>query len=113
MPVLAHDAATLADRFGALDPTALYQSLKRLFRRAAELARLRGDLVDQADAQALQQASTHWLRHFFANTLAADNVLPAAMQKLLGHADLKTTSVYINAEERLMVRELSKVRRRH
>ena len=113
MPVLAHDAATLADRFGALDPTALYQSLKRLFRRAAELARLRGDLVDQADAQALQRASTHWLRHFFANTLAADNVLPAAMQKLLGHADLKTTSIYINAEERLMVRELSKVRRRH
>lgn len=111
-PVLAHDAVALADRFGALDPTALYQSLKRLFRRAADHARLRGDPVDQADAHALQQASTHWLRHFFANTLAADNVLPAAMQKLLGHADLKTTSIYINAEERLMVRELSKVRRR-
>jgi site-specific recombinase XerD len=112
VPVLAHDAVALADRFGALDPTALYQSLKRMFRRAADVVRLRGDLVDQADAHALQQASTHWLRHFFANTLATDHVLPAAMQKLLGHADLKTTSIYINAEERLMVREMSKVRRR-
>lgn len=111
-PVLGRGSAALADRFGALDPTALYQSLKRLFRRAAQVARERGDLVDQADAHALEQASTHWLRHFFANSLAADNVLPAAMQRLLGHADLKTTSVYIHAEERLMVRELSKMRRR-
>lgn len=111
-PILGREPAALADRFGALDPTALYQSLKRLFKRAATVARERGDLVDQADAHALEQASTHWLRHFFANSLAADNVLPAAMQKLLGHADLKTTSVYIHAEERLMVRELSKMRRR-
>ena len=110
--LLERGATPLADRFGALDPTALYQSLKRLFRRVARVARERGDLVDQADAQALEQASTHWLRHFFANSLAADNVLPAAMQRLLGHADLKTTSVYIHAEEQLMVRELGKMRRR-
>jgi site-specific recombinase XerD len=111
-PVLGRQGPALSDRFGALDPTALYQSLKRLFRQAARLAQAKGDLVEQADAQAFANASTHWLRHFFANTLAADNVLPAAMQKLLGHADLKTTSIYINAEERLMVRELGKLRRR-
>lgn len=110
---LDRDGRAQADRFGALSRNALGETLRRLFDQVAERAAAAGDLTDaDADLQTFKRASAHWLRHFFANSLAADNVLPAAMQKMLGHADLKTTSIYVNAEERLMVAEFTKVRRR-
>jgi integrase len=98
-----------ADQHGSLDPTALYQALKRFFRHCGELAvRANADL----DRDAFANASTHWLRHFFANSAAADNVAPVALMAAMGHASLQTTSVYLRAERKLLVRELSKVRRR-
>ncbi|WP_157268550.1 phage integrase family protein [Azohydromonas aeria] len=107
VPVL--EPARQADRWGALEPSALYQSLKRLLKRAAERAHEAGPALDAA---AFRSASTHWLRHFFANNAAADGVLPVALMGAMGHADLKTTSLYTRPEQQLMVRELAKVRRR-
>jgi site-specific recombinase XerD len=100
----------LADRFGALEPSALYQSLKRVFRAARDEAVATGDLVDQADAEAFGRASTHWLRHYCANAMAADDVPATVMRDVLGHADLKTTSVYLQSETKQIVRELAKAR---
>ena len=107
VPVL--DASRQADRWGALDPSALYQSLKRLLRHAGERAH---EAQPPLDGAAFLSASTHWLRHFFANNAAADGVLPVALMGAMGHADLKTTSLYTRPEQQFMVRELAKVRRR-
>lgn len=110
-PALARD--TQADRYGALDPTALYQALKRFFKLAAEqAATAQPNGLDAAEAAALSEASTHWLRHFFANSAAADDVQPAVLMHALGHADLRTTSLYTRPETRQMVRELAKFQRR-
>lgn len=107
VPVL--DASRQADRWGALEPSALYQSLKRLLRHAGEHAH---EANPALDGTAFIAASTHWLRHFFANNAAADGVLPVALMGAMGHADLKTTSLYTRPEQQFMVRELAKVRRR-
>jgi site-specific recombinase XerD len=109
LPVLDRTAPQNADRFGSLDPTALHQSLKRFFHRCADLAEVHGIPLDTA---ALRRASTHWLRHFFANSAAADNVSPAVLMNAMGHASLQTTSVYLHTERKPLVEELSKMKRR-
>lgn len=106
---LDREAPRNADRHGAIDPTALYQALKRFFRRAAAMARAEGAAVD---ADRLARASTHWLRHFFANSAAADRVDLSALKDALGHASLQTTSVYVRAERSRVVGELARLRRR-
>lgn len=98
-----------ADMHGSLDPTALYQSLKRFFQRCGEQAAAQGLGIDTAS---LSRASTHWLRHFFANSAAADDVSGPALMSAMGHASLQTTSVYLNPERKTLVRELSRMRRR-
>lgn len=41
--------------------------------------------------------TAHKLRHSFASQLVRKNVNPVSIQKLLGHADLKTTSIYVHS----------------
>lgn len=101
--------ATASDAGGSLDPTALYQSLKRFFRQCAK--RLGAQQLDD-DADVLLKASTHWLRHFFATSAAQDDVNPTVLMNMLGHASLSTTSVYLHSELKAMVHEMAKVRRR-
>ncbi|WP_157991668.1 site-specific integrase, partial [Caldimonas tepidiphila] len=118
--VLDREASRQSDRYGALDPSALYQSLKRLFKQAARRAEALATQASGAgekppteiEAAALQRATTHGLRHFFPTNAAADGVLPVALMGAMGHADLRTTSIYTRAEERLIVSEFAKVRRR-
>lgn len=98
-----------SDQYGAIEPSALYQGLKRLFDRAAERAESQDPPLD---AKVFRKASTHWLRHFFANNAIDDGVAPAVLSKGLGHADLSTTSIYVNPERRALVAEMSKMRRR-
>jgi len=99
----------LADRFGALDPSALYQSLKRFLAACARDAARRGE---HDHAEDLRRASTHWLRHFFANSAVADGVEVSTLRDAMGHASLTTTSVYLHTESQRMVREMAKMRRR-
>lgn len=74
--------------------TALYSSLKQYLKsRADELAR-----TDPVSAAKLRSASTHWLRHT-CGTLALQAGVPLnAVQRVLGHSDLRTTSGYVTAE---------------
>jgi integrase/recombinase XerD len=44
--------------------------------------------------------SPHTLRHAFATYLAESGASPAAIQILLGHESLETTTTYVNASER-------------
>ena len=91
-----------------ISETSASSSLKRLLRPAGERAH---EAQPPLDGDAFRSASTHWLRHFFANNAAADGVLPVALMGAMGHADLKTTSLYTRPEQQLMLRELAKVRR--
>lgn len=72
----------------------LYRTLKAHFRsRADDLA-----ASDTVSAAKLRAASTHWLRHT-CGTLALNSGVPLnAVQRTLGHADLRTTSGYVTAE---------------
>lgn len=74
--------------------SALYNSLKRYLKdRASDLAR-----TDPVSAAKLRSASTHWLRHT-CGTLALEAGVPLnAVQRVLGHSDLRTTSGYVTAE---------------
>ncbi|WP_442777075.1 site-specific integrase, partial [Sphaerotilus montanus] len=49
------------------------------------------------------RASTHWLRHTFANE-AIKQMQPQVLQSLLGHSDLRVTSVYVKAQAADLVR---------
>jgi len=61
-PVLNRRAPRNADRFGALDPTALHQALKRFFARCAGLAQSQGAGID---VEAFHRASVRWLKNQF------------------------------------------------
>ena len=99
-----------ADAYGAIDPSALYQSLKRFFAGCASAALASG--LQEADAKAFVAASTHWMRHFFANSALADGVTAEAVKDAMGHSSLTTTSIYLRTERRRMVEQMSKLRRR-
>lgn len=81
--------------FSPLRYSTLHTSLK------AYLA-LRADDLGAQDPVAcvkLRQASTHWLRHTCA-TLALQSGVPInAVQRVLGHASLQTTSHYLTAQQ--------------
>lgn len=98
-----------ADAFGSLDPTALHQALKRFLMAAADAADAQGSNID---TQRVRRASAHWLRHFFANSMAADDVSPSAMKTAMGHSSLATTSIYLRPERKLLVAEMGKLKRR-
>lgn len=103
------DEVLNADRYGSLDPAALRRSLKRFLANCADKAQKVGAGVD---AEKLRAGSTHWLRHFFANSAASDGVSPVALMESLGHASLSTTTVYLRQERKRLVSEMSKLRRR-
>lgn len=98
-----------SDAYGALEPSALYQTLKRLFARAAQRAPF---LDPPLDPSVFSKASTHWLRHFFANNAIEDGIEPTVVGAGMGHADLKTTSIYVNPERRALMKGMAKMRRR-
>lgn len=77
----------------ALRYTNLYGDLKSyLAQRAADM---RADLGDKVAAAKFERASTHWLRHTCATLALKGGVELPAVQRLLGHASLSTTQIYV------------------
>lgn len=94
-----------ADRYGQLDAGALYESLKRAFKSALRHADATGQSLAPADRRAFLEASTHWLRHFFATSFISEYGMDLGSAMLmLGHASLNTTSMYVNPELKTLVR---------
>lgn len=84
--------------------TALYESLKEhLAKRGGELA-----LTDPVAASKFREASTHWLRHTCATLALKDGVPLNAVQRLLGHASLTTTSTYVTEHEEALMAAMEK-----
>ena len=66
--------------------------------------------LDKGSEVLLPAFSCHWLRHTFATRLIESDVNVKAAQKLLGHADVRTTmNIYAAAQEDFVSNELSKL----
>ncbi|KNH08821.1 hypothetical protein BRCH_04048 [Candidatus Burkholderia brachyanthoides] len=60
----------------------------------------------------LAGTSPHAFRHTFGMLAAAEDVPLDVVQKILGHASLQTTSIYVQAEKQRMLREAASFYRR-
>ncbi|NTZ86212.1 hypothetical protein FCJ61_25210 [Burkholderia metallica] len=74
------------------------------------LAQLRESLPDlsEAERQQLARTSPHALRHTFGTQTVAAGVPLDVAQRVLGHASLQTTTVYVTAEQRRIRAELGR-----
>ena len=100
VPFVDREHPAQADRYGALERSAIYGLLRRFFRDVANAAATREGAPPAAE---FTRASTHWLRHTFANE-AIKQMQPQVLQSLLGHSDLRVTSVYVKAQAADLVR---------
>lgn len=98
------DAPRAPNPDGRLDGASLYGILKAFFKKVGQ----RGDLVrGQAD---FDKASTHWLRHTFAHrVLATGQAQLPTVQALLGHENISTTGLYLEADMSDRVRAVAAV----
>ncbi|AQH05247.1 integrase (plasmid) [Burkholderia sp. KK1] len=71
--------------------------MKRLIKGMADLT--------TDEMKLLAGTSTHSFRHTFGTHAAAEEVPLDVVQKILGHASLQTTSIYVQAEKHRMLRE--------
>ncbi|KIL45565.1 hypothetical protein KP77_28570 [Jeotgalibacillus alimentarius] len=56
-----------------------------------------------------KRVTAHTMRHSFASQLVVRNVNPVSIQKLLGHSDLKTTSIYVHANAELLTEAINAI----
>ena len=82
--------ALFVTKFGtALQPRAIQHAVKKYMREAG-----------------IKNASVHTLRHTFATHHVAQGTSLRTVQEVLGHADLKTTSIYVQLAQEAVKREL-------
>ena len=75
------------------------------------LRRLAGEPVldlDATERSALASCHPHSLRHTFGTAAAAKEVPLDVLQRVMGHASLQTTTIYVQAEKRRSVEEMGK-----
>ena len=80
---------------GFLSPSMLYKLLKVFFRQVAGALTVQGH---PDDAEAVQQATTHWLRHT-RGSHSAESMPVNLLRTLLGHASVATTTIYTSVDE--------------
>jgi site-specific recombinase XerD len=86
---------TKGTRFSTENPYVVRLSQNYIQMKIAEYRRRLGIIVP---------TSAHSLRHGFATYLAEQGANPAAIQRLLGHSSLQTTSRYVHASDRFAER---------
>lgn len=84
----------------------LYQVVKTALLRLAK-----DQTVPLTDEQRslLQRCAPHALRHTFASQAVAKEMPTDVLQRLLGHASLQTTSIYVQAERSRSIEEAAKI----
>ncbi|MEN3374447.1 site-specific integrase [Dechloromonas sp. ZS-1] len=83
----------------------LYRVIKTALRRISEDDSF--DL-DPAERAHLRQAGPHAFRHTFGTQAVAGEVPLDVLQRVLGHANLQTTTIYVQAEKKRSIAELGK-----
>jgi site-specific recombinase XerD len=74
-----------------------YRTLHRLVQQAGKLAGIK------------KHTHPHLLRHTFATTLTTSKVDLNAIRKLLGHADIKTTTRYADSTDPVLVEAVNQL----
>ncbi|CAG2144761.1 phage integrase family protein [Cupriavidus numazuensis] len=87
-------------------PDGLYQLLTTALLRIADDTTLP---LGAFERERLRQASPHALRHTFATHAVANEMPTDVLQRLLGHASLQTTSLYVRAERARGLTAVSKL----
>jgi integrase len=100
---LSHQAPlipSLRDKTGRkhLTPAGLHKTLAGFFEQLFN--RLETDAqADKRLVNKLRKASAHWLRHSYGSYLANDKQVPLTyIRDELGHANISTTSLYLNTD---------------
>lgn len=93
------------NRFGqCLNQATVNKAIRRIVRDC------NFEQLDKGSDVLLPAFSCHWLRHTFATRLIEADVNVKAAQKLLGHADVRTTmNIYAAAQEEFVSKELFKL----
>lgn len=89
----------------AFTPDGLYQVVKKAFNGIAQST---DTGLDAAQRELLLQTSPHSLRHTFGTLAAAKEMPLDVLQKLMGHASLQTTTIYVQAERQRSIEESRK-----
>jgi len=86
-------------------PQTIHLALKDLFARSMAAHHFK----DQATADKMRQASAHWLRHTLASRAVARGTPVDVVASAFGHANIATTSLYIQTERKLKMAEMNKL----
>ena len=92
-------------REGGFSPDGLYQVIKTLLKRIADDPAFE---ISDGERAHLRRAAPHALRHTFGTQAVAGEVPLDVVQKVLGHASLQTTTIYVQAEKRRSITELGR-----
>jgi integrase len=65
------------------------------------------DVLSLDERARLGQANAHAFRHTFGTQSVADEVPVDVVQKVLGHASLATTTIYVQAEKKRVLEEIA------
>lgn len=108
-PVAIPKTKSSDDKFGhdksaGFTPDGLCGAVKSVLSRVAN--DIEFDL-DEGERAVLRAVRPHALRHTFGTLAAAGNVPLDVLQKILGHASLQTTTIYVQAEKKRSIDELS------
>lgn len=105
MVVDGYEGFVFVNRFGdCLNQGTVNKAIRRIVRDC------NFQQLDKGGEVLLPAFSCHWLRHTFATRLIESDVNVKAAQKLLGHADVRTTmNIYAAAQEDFVSNELSKL----
>ena len=82
---------------------AIYPLIKSLIKKAIDTREF-----DEAEEAALLRVSPHAFRHTFGTQAVAKGVPVDVAQKVLGHASVSTTSIYVQAEKERTMAEAKK-----
>lgn len=100
-----HTAPNGERKESGFSPDGLYQVVKTALQRIAQDNAWPLEAWERAS---LLRAAPHAFRHTFGTLAAAQEVPLDVLQKVLGHASLQTTTIYVQAEKRRSIEELGK-----
>jgi integrase len=86
-------------------PDSLYKVIKKSLREIAENPLL---AMTDFEREFLASRGVHAFRHTFGTLAAAKGVPLDVLQRTLGHANLQTTTIYVQAERKRSIEEMSR-----